>query len=466
MIRWTFPFVWVAGMVAFSACNDLKQDNFFHAADWQAIAKMSPLPAVPPNPTNAHADDPAAAELGHSFYFETDFQAAPLRLGKTTAAPGLTPNPNAHGELGDIGKVGCNGCHVARTWYNDPRANLSIGTSWSFRNDPSLVNVVFYEFFGWAGIGEWPWLHALQTAELAMGATRLGIAHVVYNQYKDRYEAIFGALPEGLSATSPDAARFPAQGRPGRVFGGNLGPVWNAAWASMRAEDQHQVNIVMANVFKSIEAYLRTLVSRNAPFDRYVAGEYGAISLPAKRGLQLFIGKAGCVTCHNGPFFTDDKYHAIGAPETGPNFNGGMGPKGHFQTITTLQALLPLIQNPDPAKTTPDGFSGAGAYSDDPQAGLQKLIDAGIFGPNLEVTPPARDRWSVAHEDPATRHTIFPVYAQWRFAGPRIRHPLLQRRGWRNALQRSGDHAAQSDERRASGPRRVLEDADRRAGPR
>ena len=37
-----------------------------------------------------------------------------------------------------------------------------------------------------------------------------------------------------------------------------------------------------------------------------------AISTDAKKGLKLFIGKAGCVGCHNTPLFSDDDFHVIG----------------------------------------------------------------------------------------------------------------------------------------------------------
>jgi cytochrome c peroxidase len=68
-----------------------------------------------------------------------------------------------------------------------------------------------------------------------------------------------------------------------------------------------------------VATYESKLVSRNAPFDRYVAGEESAISEAAKRGLRLFVGKASCANCHTGPFFTDQKFHNIGVGQVGPN---------------------------------------------------------------------------------------------------------------------------------------------------
>src|SRR5262249_61763254 len=94
-------------------------------------------------------------------------------------------------------------------------------------------------------------------------------------------------------------------------------------WATAGTRKSAAAPLTMSPLYvtasKSTAAYLRLLVSRNAPFDRYVAGDETAISVAAKRGLRLFIGKAGCIACHSGPFFTDHEDHATGVAQTGPN---------------------------------------------------------------------------------------------------------------------------------------------------
>ena len=62
-------------------------------------------------------------------------------------------------------------------------------------------------------------------------------------------------------------------------------------------------------VRKAIPEYLKTLVSKNAPFDA------GQMSKAAMRGQELFVGKAGCAACHNGSRFTDDQPYNTGVPE-------------------------------------------------------------------------------------------------------------------------------------------------------
>jgi cytochrome c peroxidase len=62
----------------------------------------------------------------------------------------------------------------------------------------------------------------------------------------------------------------------------------------------------------AIEAYVNNLTTPNSPFDRYAAGDRGALTDAQKRGLDLFVGKADCVMCHRGPNFSDDQFHALG----------------------------------------------------------------------------------------------------------------------------------------------------------
>ena len=63
------------------------------------------------------------------------------------------------------------------------------------------------------------------------------------------------------------------------------------------------------SVRKAIPEYLKTLTSRNSPFDA------GKMSDAAKRGYGLFNGKAGCASCHSGENFTDYKPYNQGVPE-------------------------------------------------------------------------------------------------------------------------------------------------------
>lgn len=68
------------------------------------------------------------------------------------------------------------------------------------------------------------------------------------------------------------------------------------------------------SILKSIATYERTIVSGTAPFDRWIDGDTSAIPESAKRGFELFNGQAGCVRCHSGWNFTDNRFHDVGLP--------------------------------------------------------------------------------------------------------------------------------------------------------
>jgi cytochrome c peroxidase len=75
---------------------------------------------------------------------------------------------------------------------------------------------------------------------------------------------------------------------------------------------------------RAIASFERTLIFLDAPFDRFAAGDSKAISAAAQRGLDLFNGKARCVSCHminsSNPLGTDNLFHNIGVSARTQNF--------------------------------------------------------------------------------------------------------------------------------------------------
>ena len=72
--------------------------------------------------------------------------------------------------------------------------------------------------------------------------------------------------------------------------------------------------ITEKTIAKAIASFERTVVSTEAPFDRWRKGDKNAISTAAQRGFKLFEGKANCTACHQGFNFADDGFHNIGLP--------------------------------------------------------------------------------------------------------------------------------------------------------
>ncbi len=75
------------------------------------------------------------------------------------------------------------------------------------------------------------------------------------------------------------------------------------------------------NAWLAVAAFQRTVVTdaTKVPFDRYLAGDTGAMSDAAQRGMELYNGKAGCISCHNGALASDQGFYNVGVPSA-PEF--------------------------------------------------------------------------------------------------------------------------------------------------
>jgi cytochrome c peroxidase len=80
---------------------------------------------------------------------------------------------------------------------------------------------------------------------------------------------------------------------------------------------------------RAIASFERTLIFLDAPFDRFAGGDSKALSPAAQRGLELFNGKARCVSCHminsSNPLGTDNLFHNIGVSARRQNFEALAG---------------------------------------------------------------------------------------------------------------------------------------------
>ena len=339
-------------MVAVTGCGDNTTPpgtvDVFSAAEWAKIKTFGPLGPPDPDPTNKYADDPAAAAFGQRLFFEKSYSGAIVVADDGTNG-GL-------GAAGETGKVGCVSCHNPTSWYIDTRSkpgNISLGVKYTVHNAPSLVNAVYYKWLTWPGKMDSPWCQGANAPETPTdaGSTRLAYVHMVYNKYKSDYNALFPVpLDPALDPAASDASRFPPTGMP-KASGAPDG-----AWEMMAPADQQIVDTIMSNCAKALEAYERLLVSHNAPIDRYVAGDYSALTAGQKRGLGLFIGKAACVTCHTGTTLTDQDFHTTGVPQAGPNVV--MTDNGRYDAVPAVLS---------------NTYNGIGAFSDDTAAGMMKL---------------------------------------------------------------------------------------------
>ncbi len=251
---------------------------------------LSNLGAPPPDPSNAVADNPGAANLGHALFFD----------------PRLSAN----------GEVSCSICHQPDRDFTDGQARAQgIGTL--DRKTMSVVGAAHSTWQFWDGRKDSLWSQALAPLEASNehGLTRSEVANIVGRTYLKEYRAVFGELPN-LGAHD----RFPLRASP------QGDAAAQAAWAEMTLDDRESVTQVFVNVGKALAAYERGLEPAPTRFDIYadtvadgtiqngdVAGE-STLSPDEVAGLRLFVGKAGCDTCHTGPLLTDESFHNTGVP--------------------------------------------------------------------------------------------------------------------------------------------------------
>jgi cytochrome c peroxidase len=156
-------------------------------------------------------------------------------------------------------------------------------------------------------------------------------------------------LPVGLDSvlatqamfpvTSPDEMRGVAGdvdlfGRPNElatIDDQNLPAIWNGLMQRLLAIPEYRTlfhaaypqlpldQLGFQHAANAIAAFeIEAFTFLDSPWDRYVAGHEAALSAEAKQGALLFLGKAGCASCHSGNLFTDQQHHNICVPQIGP----------------------------------------------------------------------------------------------------------------------------------------------------
>ncbi|RUX30581.1 c-type cytochrome [Mesorhizobium sp. M7A.F.Ca.US.011.01.1.1] len=323
----------LALMVAVVLTGCTKPD--FSDAEKTTIASLalSSLPALKPDTTNRFAEVPAAAALGSTLFFD-------------------------QGMSGD-GSISCSTCHkIDRQFQDDlPQA---VGVGRTSRRTMPLAGVARDPWFFWDGRRDSLWAQALTPLEnpLEQAGNRTAYAHYIKARFGERYERIFGPLP--------DLSGMPS----------NASPLGNdaekAAWNAMSGPQRDAVNGVFANIGKAIAAFERSIAPAPTRFDRFAldlvtGAEPKGDAVFSKQeflGLKLFIGKANCVTCHNGPRFTDNSFHNTGVQPV-----AGLPPdRGRIDAVRQVEA---------------DPFNCFGAYRDGDASSCGELRFMVKDGPQL-----------------------------------------------------------------------------------
>lgn len=179
------------------------------------------------------------------------------------------------GRLSSNNAISCAFCHLPTAGFADPKqVSLGVGGKQGGRNAPTVFNTAFNPVQFWDG-------RVSSLEEQALGPIQNPVEMAETHEnvvtklrkikgYRDQFQTVFGT------------------------------------------------DVNLQGIVEAIAAYERTVISTNSPFDKFMLGDKNAMTQSAVRGMQLFKGKARCILCHNGPNFTDNKFHNLGVPQVGP----------------------------------------------------------------------------------------------------------------------------------------------------
>lgn len=175
--------------------------------------------------------------------------------------------------LSGDGTMSCAVCHHPEQAYGDGRAlSGAYPTNKHWRNSQSLLNLAYLQSFFWDGRSDNLESQAQEPIHSSF-EMNLNLDFLVEKlreipEYRDRFRTAYG-----------------------------------------RDVDRAAITAALAD-------FQRTLVVRDSAFDRLLGGDPRALEGPAKRGLALFYGHAGCARCHTGALLSDQKFHNLGIAET------------------------------------------------------------------------------------------------------------------------------------------------------
>jgi cytochrome c peroxidase len=271
--------------------------------------------------------------------------------------------------LSKNGQVACATCHQPDKSFTDG-LQLGHGIGLTKRNTPSIVNTFAMYWFFWDGRADSLAAQALGPLEdpKEHGLARSEVVRHVLTFYSAEYELLFGVtdisflerLPlvakpfrkvpliswkladtAASSLTNFETLQKVARLRNDTFF--DFRTVFNedveslesnvdeaaANYQNMSKENRKELDRAFANIGLALEAYQKGLVANQSPFDSFARSWSAGLSEHPDRyftdkfgpdeftGLQLFLGKAACDSCHSGSLFSDNQFHNIGLPQVG-----------------------------------------------------------------------------------------------------------------------------------------------------
>ncbi len=249
------------------------------------VAAAVPVPADPAIDMGNHGAGSTSVEPAYSGL---------LRAYPPTNEPDDNPTTPEKAELGRLlffdpilsenDDLSCATCHHPDRGFADGRATALGMTGVDLpRNTPTLWNVAYVQSLFWDGrtnsLEDQALVPLTHADEMGVGDPATMAAQLAaIPEYVALFDAAFGG---GQAAVTPD------------------------------------------NALRALAAFQRTLVSDDAPFDRYAAGDFDALTAQQRRGLALFrSGALRCFECHGAPTFASDTFRVVGVDSDDPGRAG------------------------------------------------------------------------------------------------------------------------------------------------
>ena len=115
-----------------------------------------------------------------------------------------------------------------------------------------------------------------------------------------------------------------------------------------------RVGVPATDIARALASFVRSILSGNSRFDRFINGDRQALTTDEQEGLQLFRGKGNCAACHLGPNLTDEKLHNTGVAWRGQALVDAGAGRGDFKTPTLREVARTAPYMHDGSLTTLD----------------------------------------------------------------------------------------------------------------
>lgn len=337
-------------------------NGVFRNARWAVVSSGLAVSGVT---LTACGDDSDGLGVGHpplvSGQAPAGFPAGPV----SATGPAENPLTEAGAQLGKrlffekrlsrTADVACATCHDQRHAFSDARAvSLGVEGREGTRNAPTLVNLAWGQHFFWDG--------RVRTLEEQTG------------------KPIENPVEMDLPINEAVARLAADHGYDG---------AFQAAYGTPPSE---------ASVRKALASFIRTLVSGQTSYDRFLAGDDAALDPAAKRGEDLFFGKAACFHCHPPGALTNDGFFNNGTYVDGGDvgrqaITGRSGDLGKFKvpglrnvavsapymhdgSLATLEDVIEQYDHGGRDKASTDALIEPLALSDDEKKDVLSFLRA------------------------------------------------------------------------------------------